>query len=984
MEPLSAPVTTLPHFMPNQVLTETQLNGVADYLEQQERFTRERLIGIGIVCGLQASLVTKAEVQNATVSRGVGISSAGYLLNLPHDLPLTKQRPFDPKNYKPFAGIKNCIELLPDDTSATGATDISVDPSDSVFVLFLDIQEKPNGKCLGENCDEKGNSYVFTLRVLIIPIEDAEQVIRSAYPINEDSTLENYFNPAYSLPTVFIERFGDLSSNNNGGYFDLPDIQDFDTFENDYRLVIKNGAQRLDAAIAKAFDIINMSFMFKDIFGKQLDPNNIFSAYFPTSLSDRCTLLLDRSKTYYKKGNCQYIYDFLRDLIDTYHELRDELFSYYAACCPRYGLFPRHLFLGLTKEIQFGRLVPADFEQPYHYRDKFIPSHAQTIEVQYLRRIKQLIQRLQLQITELDLSAILSNGFGQETELISIIPDKTHAAPLGDRSIPFYYNDKDQSLYKYWNYDKLVQNRPFENRSYFAGGFQYPPGLDSSYMTSPVLFDIAKYPKFTIQGHVGMPLSQAVTDLQDLRLRYNLSFDILLLKLGSLNTGGIIADDNLIADLQAQYLAYRNELVCCVEDLINYIDTGTNKKLIAEFFLVMLEALLTKNNAAGTNTNAIKTIPATIEKILDAFNLSLALMVKSLPDDIKLFRFQKLYEIYPAVSSFTSLFKLIITSWGDLEGLIVDAKLSNAIPGAEIITIMLNIWELYLDKIADDCVLANFLTISELYQERVSTFSYFSKFNEQVHGMEHISGTTNGGTFILVYDNAKRSKRIYRGKIVSENGHALAGAMIMDARDHAVMLTKTAADGTFEAEVPDDAEAIAIQHKDFTVQEIQLSNKNLGTAKLYSHDSYVKDVNVNLPPVANETDKVYIDLMSAASQFKEIAATAAAAPTEKRKTTLSNADQKIQASRLAEILTIEKPRGTFSSVVVNSKTEFVVVADFSLPHPIHNYKTAVKPFDACKRLKGVKLIDFTAMSALLSKNTKTFDTTAVWSVAPSK
>jgi hypothetical protein len=961
MEPLNAPVTTLPHFMPNQVLTETQLNGVVDYLEQQERFTRERLIGIGIVCGLRASIANKI----VTVSKGVGISSEGYLLNWTNDGPLTKQRTFVSKNYQPFANLQDpCYELLPDNTAAADAVMISFDPANVVFVLFLDYQDKPNGKCLGQDCDEKGNSYVFTLRVLVMTVKDAGNVIRNACNLGAGNSLDTYFNPAYSLPTVFIERFGALSDDPTK-YFDLPNVQDFARFEKDYAVIIANGAQRLDAAIAAAFGVINTSFMFKNIFDKQLGAGNLFTNYNTTTISALCAGILGGAVGKTAQSISQYVYDFLRDLIDTYHELREELFAYYAACCPGYGLFPRHLFLGFAGDGSFGKLIPGAFEQPYHYRDKFIPSLAETIEVQYFRKMNQLIQRMALQINEFDPSVVYINPRNQGKDPISIIPDKNHAAPLGDRSIPFYYNDKEQSLYKYWNYDKLVQNRASENRSYFPN----PPGLNNIYATSPVLFDIAKYPKFTIQGHVGLPLSQAVTDLQDQRLKYNLSFDILLLKLGSLNTGGIIADDNLISDLQAQYMAYRNELVCCVEDLIVYIEK--NGQMIAEYFVLLLEAIINNQNPSA---NTLQTIGAAIVKLLETFNLSLELMIKSLPTDIKLFRFQKLYEIYPAVSTFTSIFKLAITTWGDLEGFFVKtnaAGTKGAITIAELVTIILNMWELYLDKIADDCVLANFLTIHELYQERVNTFAYFSEFNQQVHGMEHISGTTNGGTLVLVYDNATRPKKVYNGQVVSENGHALAGAWIMDAADNSVVFGKTDTEGMFHVSVPDNVETLAVQHKDFTYHEIPLTESNVGKAKLYSHESYVKDVNINLPPVASKTDKVYIQMMSAASQVKEMAATAAPAATGMKKVASSNAAQQIQANMLAEVLNIRKPSSTFNSTVVNSKTEFVVVADFSLPHLIHNYKTRVAPFDACKQLQDVKLIDFTAISALLSKSITT-------------
>src|SRR5690348_17155673 len=93
--PLSEALNSLPHFMPNQVLTNKSLNELAVYLEQQDRFTRQRLIGIGIVCGLQANLITAGTSATVEVSRGVGITSCGFLIDVPNKLTFTKKKDYE-------------------------------------------------------------------------------------------------------------------------------------------------------------------------------------------------------------------------------------------------------------------------------------------------------------------------------------------------------------------------------------------------------------------------------------------------------------------------------------------------------------------------------------------------------------------------------------------------------------------------------------------------------------------------------------------------------------------------------------------------------------------------------------------------------------------------------------------------------------------------------------------------------------------------
>src|ERR1700760_3442686 len=113
-------------FQPDQVLTNDHLNQTFSYLDQQNRWTRNKLIGIGIVCGLDIVLNTGV----IEITKGCGVTSQGYLITQddtqytyyisypaiapPADLPFTYNNgdlPF----YKPFCTGKNVWLLLSDD-----------------------------------------------------------------------------------------------------------------------------------------------------------------------------------------------------------------------------------------------------------------------------------------------------------------------------------------------------------------------------------------------------------------------------------------------------------------------------------------------------------------------------------------------------------------------------------------------------------------------------------------------------------------------------------------------------------------------------------------------------------------------------------------------------------------------------------------------------------------------------------------------------
>ena len=68
-----------PDFVPNQILTNTQLNQLRVFLDEQNRLTRYKLIGTGIACGLVAHLENDFSI---SVSEGLGITTQGYLIEL--------------------------------------------------------------------------------------------------------------------------------------------------------------------------------------------------------------------------------------------------------------------------------------------------------------------------------------------------------------------------------------------------------------------------------------------------------------------------------------------------------------------------------------------------------------------------------------------------------------------------------------------------------------------------------------------------------------------------------------------------------------------------------------------------------------------------------------------------------------------------------------------------------------------------------------
>ncbi len=67
---------TYPVFEADQVLTNNHLNDLFNYLDQHDRLTRSKLLGSGIVCGLEISHTS----DTINVTKGCGLTSQGYII----------------------------------------------------------------------------------------------------------------------------------------------------------------------------------------------------------------------------------------------------------------------------------------------------------------------------------------------------------------------------------------------------------------------------------------------------------------------------------------------------------------------------------------------------------------------------------------------------------------------------------------------------------------------------------------------------------------------------------------------------------------------------------------------------------------------------------------------------------------------------------------------------------------------------------------
>src|SRR6478735_597359 len=204
-------------FEADQVLTKDHLNQLFDYLDQQNRWTRNKLIGIGIVCGLD--LVQQPDA--IEITRGCAVTSQGYLITQDDDntygyyLPYTgidqpSNLPFTyPGNlpfYKPFNNGKSISLMLTQDEYDALDTDIKktaqttaslkstkLFESDAV-VLCLEANELDLKNRDTFDCDNKGEKMTLTIRPLLVKKNDLP-VLQKVKDTNTRIQVPNILRP---------------------------------------------------------------------------------------------------------------------------------------------------------------------------------------------------------------------------------------------------------------------------------------------------------------------------------------------------------------------------------------------------------------------------------------------------------------------------------------------------------------------------------------------------------------------------------------------------------------------------------------------------------------------------------------------------------------------------------------------------------------------------------------------------------------------
>lgn len=521
-----------PIFEADQVLTNNHLNDTVNYLERQGRLSRVRLIGNGIVCGLE---ITSADDRIA-VGDGYGLTSQGYLIEhcereythyvdyqspaVPTALNLITACEEDAVTGLPYYGVEGVLQLLDNETVADGKKALStLKKHEYVVVLLLEANQVRLKNCDTNDCNDKGGRLDFEVKPLLVHV----------------GLLNGREEVQYS--TLMLKRYG----------VSLKDR-------------LESGEQILDACYGMLND---------DILTKLAQNLRLSWSRYASSLGlpqanpfEKLDLRTIRDRYNYRNGNfhyIQYCYDFIDDLIKAYREFNEKVTDMGSVCgAPLLG-FPMHLTLGLAS-------AGTRFGYDDGYRHYFVPAHSLGTQRHY-GEATLLLQRLQYMVEGFDATLPVKH------QVLRITPTHIGYRTLSERCIPFYY--RTANLDRWWRYKHSRPGIADANQGYHLALSDEAP----EEVKNPLLYDIERFNAFRIEGHIGKRYTTALSEIVAARDAYNLPFDVVALSATDLEN---ITNGNEVTcqlqDLESSYNVMIAGLLCRLEQILTYVGGLRPKK----------------------------------------------------------------------------------------------------------------------------------------------------------------------------------------------------------------------------------------------------------------------------------------------------------------------------------------------------------------------------------------------------------------------
>ena len=557
-----------PFFRKGQVLKNTDLNDMVDYLDQQNRFTRVLVVGSGIFSGLEIDIDNDVQNRSIKITQGFGLSSDGFIIQLKKDSPgvsyeFTHYRKLvlteddfkctntNGGNGSPPASI-DAYELL-EDTSG----DADLLPLNSLFtnlnaattfclVLWVSREEKDRPFCI-DVCDESGADLYYTIKPLLVPTD-----VLDSGDDNDDGSSNGFTTP----PVVArLPQFGYHKANRFNPITGLTQevsmvspsiVESFGDFKQHYLTILGTNITD-DSAIVKAFQWAHHHMKQLGLEGGDNPfPNlkstltRLFEAYDDAAVNDDGTSV---------NLGLQYFYNYLNDLVGAYEEFVSKACALDTAALPLLCKHARYVGLG---GVEINITDKAIYEIESSCRTAFQSSLFYEGNNALMQETEFYFERMNKMASDpnmLDLPQPLANN----TQVV-VTPGRDPSLPLSKQSFPFYYNN---DLKKYWSYHK----KPgcFDPKVLGYKDQTVADIFDQD--NNPLLFHDDEFVFYRIEGHLGKQADDVYDALNFWVNQFNLPFDFQVVHLVPDGQELFIYKSQRQLNLEQKYIDIRTTVV---------------------------------------------------------------------------------------------------------------------------------------------------------------------------------------------------------------------------------------------------------------------------------------------------------------------------------------------------------------------------------------------------------------------------------------
>ena len=520
-------------FTPESYLAAEQLNKLTDYFEDSDRLRTTKLHGVGIVCGFQFSINKNegGQLEEITVTPGVAITTDGDILHtdikaLSSYIPFLNKAVYERLD----ANDGDVIELRERRAAESPKEDLLPgelplarlkNSNEYKLVVYLEHYKVDPGLCSATSCNDTGNHVHMDQKFLLVHNDVWKDKLMKKDTIFHEHNVWEFYD---DLPNLSVNR-AVVKPNSSGSSLQLYNI-----FRNEVTKI--RSTKKLEQAYVKILD--------------RFDPRIDFVRHGITKSAVRNAfrVLFDGLN---RNLDIQYRYDAMRELIDTYTEIKSLILHINSDCNPVIDAFPKHISLGPLNNPN---------HEPCRHRMYYSALHKNKKE--NLRRFKSVVIRFWQQLRTYSFTP---------NQAVRITSSRDNESSLGERAVPYYY--KYANTHKHWDQNLVLNRIPRQAHSYHRLG-------SNSQVFYPNQTTHLDKEFYRIEGHLGMPQSRALAEVVKQKTDFGLAFDVKTVSIHA-NTRDVDWDKYKchFTDLHAMLNDWQTDFKCLVKGFEQFFGNMT-------------------------------------------------------------------------------------------------------------------------------------------------------------------------------------------------------------------------------------------------------------------------------------------------------------------------------------------------------------------------------------------------------------------------